>query len=58
MFFALVGTRGDSHPVRRQSLLLILELCRQLGAEGLELNEVSFGKAVYFGEVTTDKGGF
>ncbi len=51
MFFAHVEMKGKSHPVRRQSLLLILELARQLSAKGLPLNERNFATAVYFDSV-------
>src|SRR5262249_48733175 len=45
------GRRPNSHPNRRQSLLLILELCRQLGAAGRPLRDGEFAGAVYFGRV-------
>jgi hypothetical protein len=54
-FFALVASRGDSHRVRRQSLLLILELCRQLSAEQWVTRETEFGGAVYYGEIANDE---
>ncbi len=52
IFFAIVGSKGESHGVRRQSLLLTLDLCRQFSAEDWVLNEPGFASAVYFGEVT------
>src|SRR5262249_2100356 len=54
LFFGMVNPEGDSHQVRRHSLLLILELCRQFSAEGWVLNEPDFAGAVYFGELVTD----
>lgn len=56
IFFALVDFKvrdpeKNSHPFRRRSLLLILELCRQFGAEECVLNEARFAEAVYFGDV-------
>jgi len=54
IFFALVQSKGESHGVRRQSLLLALEFCRQLSAEKWLLNETRFAGAVYFGEVADD----
>jgi hypothetical protein len=54
LFFDMAGVKGDSHPVRRQSLLLILELCRQFSAEEWVLNEPDFAGAVYFGELVTE----
>jgi len=60
IFFALVDFKvrdpeKNSHPFRRQSLLLILELCRQFSIEKLRLNEAGFAGAVYFGEVANDE---
>ena len=54
IFFALVESKGESHTVRRQSLLLMLDLCRQFSAEDWFLNETNFANAVYFGEVAND----
>lgn len=56
IFFSRVASKGESHPVRKQSLLLILELCRQLSAEGWSLGEPEFASAVYFGEIVSDDG--
>ena len=50
IFFALTESKGESHRVRRQSLLLTLDLCRQFSVDGWVLNEATFGSAVYFGE--------
>lgn len=55
IFFSLVDTKSDSHRVRRQSLLLILELCRQFSAEQWVLNEPDFAGAVYYGTIVKDK---
>lgn len=54
IFFALVETKGDSHRVRRQSLILTLDLCRQFSNKDWVLNEPAFAGAVYFGEVAND----
>lgn len=54
IFFALADTKGESHKVRRQSLLLMLELCRQYSADDLTLDDETFSSAVYFGEVVHD----
>ncbi len=51
IFFARTGRRDKSHRVRRQSLLLILELSHQLGVSGWELNEPEFAGAAYFERV-------
>lgn len=55
IFFALVESKGESHRVRRQSLLLTLDLCRQFSAEDWVLNEAGFSGAVYFGEVANEE---
>lgn len=58
LFFCTASNqRGDSHFVRRQSLLLILELCEQFSRGGWRLDEVNFAAAVYFGRLSdeTDK---
>jgi hypothetical protein len=54
-FFALVASKGDSHRVRRQSLLLILELCRQFSADQWVSRETEFGGAIYYGEVANEE---
>jgi hypothetical protein len=55
IFFGIVESKGDSHPVRRRSLLLILELCHQLSADLWVLTETEFAGAVYYGEVVNDE---
>jgi hypothetical protein len=49
VFFDQVGIKGQSHHMRKQSLLLILELCRLLSSMGVPLDETAFADAVYFG---------
>lgn len=56
IFLARTGLKGDSHQVRKQSLILIVELCRQLSAEGWSLGEPEFASAVYFGEIASEDG--
>lgn len=58
IFFALVESKGESHRVRRQSLLLTLDLCRQLSTDDWILIEPVFASAVYFGEVANDDSRF
>jgi hypothetical protein len=55
IFFALVDSKGESHRVRRQSLLLMLELCRQCNMNSLDLDEDAFASSVYYEEVVTDE---
>jgi hypothetical protein len=55
VFFGLAGFQRDSHLVRRHSLLLILELCRQFSTEEWVMSEPDFASAVYFGELTTEE---
>jgi len=57
IFFGLVESKGESHRVRRQTLLLVLELCRQFGPAGWALNEQTFADAVYYGELTAEDDG-
>jgi hypothetical protein len=54
LFFGMVNPKNNSHQVRRQSLLLILELCRHFSAEEWVLNEPDFAGAVYFGELVSE----
>lgn len=56
MFFAQIDMKGESHPVRKQSLLLILELARQLSGKGLPLKESHFSTAVYFNAILNTEG--
>jgi hypothetical protein len=58
IFFGLAGLKDDSHRVRRQSLLLFLELCRQFSADEWVLNEPDFSSAVYYGELKNDEDHF
>ena len=54
IFFSLCNLKGESHPVRKKSLLLIMEYCRQLSIHSRVLNEQAFASAVYFGETIDD----
>jgi hypothetical protein len=56
IFFARNGPGDGSHAVRRRSLSLLLELCRQLSAEDWSVSEPVFGQAVYFGQCRSDDG--
>ena len=55
IFFGVTGSTGDSHRVRRQSLLLLLELCHQLGSSGWVLDHAGFAGAVYYGAVVNEE---
>ncbi|MCZ7652549.1 MAG: hypothetical protein M5U13_15810 [Thermoanaerobaculia bacterium] len=55
IFFASVPLRGEAHRDRKRSLLLLLELCRQLSADGWLFNEALFRDSTYFGEVVSDE---
>lgn len=55
IFFGLAGLKDDSHRIRRQSLLLILELCRQFSAEEWLLDEPGFSSAVYYDELRNEE---
>lgn len=54
VFFARSTSGNNSHFMRNRSLLLILELSRQLGAEGWLLNEDTFRAAVYFDRIVAE----
>ena len=55
MFLSHGDEKVESHSVRRQSLLLLLDLCRQLSADDWILNEPAFATGVYFGKIVTDE---
>ena len=54
VFFNHVGSPGESHPFRHDSLTLLLELIRQLELHGLELTTFMFNDATYLGAVRQD----
>jgi hypothetical protein len=54
IFFNIAGLKGKSHNLRRQSLLLILDLCQQFSSGEWVFNEPDFAGAVYFGELVVD----
>lgn len=55
VFFNHVGSPGhgtkNSHPFRQHSLMLLLELVRQLADHDVELDVDAFNDAVYYGKV-------
>src|SRR5262249_15614329 len=54
MFFSIADLQGKSHRFLRQSLLMILELCRQFSADEWGFNEPDFAGAVYFAELAVE----
>jgi hypothetical protein len=56
MFFAKGSNDDRSHLVRNQSLVCILELCRQLSDDDWCLDASSFSQAVYYGLVVNGDG--
>jgi hypothetical protein len=54
VFFNHVGSPGESHLFRHDSLTLLLELIRQLEPHGLELTPFLFNDATYLGAVRQD----
>jgi hypothetical protein len=56
LFFHKLQSPGRAHQLRRQSLLLLMQLIAQLGESGIELDERIFANAVYFGETVADDG--
>jgi hypothetical protein len=56
VFFAHEATRKSSHFIRNRSLLLIMDLTRQLSAQDRALNEAAFGSAVYYDGIVFDDG--
>ena len=51
IFFNHVGSPGESHRFRHDSLVLLLELVRQLAPHDVALDVDAFNDAVYFGKV-------
>ncbi len=49
------GHKRESHVLRRRSLLLILESCRQLSSDDWITDEAGFAGLVYFGEIANDE---
>ncbi|MFO0857060.1 MAG: hypothetical protein U0640_06860 [Phycisphaerales bacterium] len=51
LFFHKLGSPGKSHLLRRQTLLLLLQVIDTLGSRGIVLDERAFAGAVYFEQV-------
>jgi hypothetical protein len=51
LFFHKVKSPGRSHALRRQTLLLLMQLIGELGQQGIAFDERAFSAAVYFGQV-------
>lgn len=58
LFFCRIDLNGESHPVRRQSLLLLLDLCKQLNDAERSFNANTFADSVYCGMVFDDGDSF
>jgi len=56
VFFARLSTKGPSHQFRKESLLLILELAKQLAPQESPLNNLNFATATYFDAVLGSDG--
>lgn len=54
VFFARVPLPGESHRLRRKSLLLLLELSRKTSQARVGLDEPRFQSATYYGEFSSD----
>ena len=54
LFFDRCGSPGRSHAYRRQSLLLVMELARQLEVAGVALDAAAFADAVYCNRIVFD----
>lgn len=55
IFFCRLPLKGQSHVVRRRSLLLMMELCGQFNEEGWFFNHGTFSDAVYYGELAAEE---
>ena len=54
VFFARRGISEDAHRLRRDTLVLLLEVAQQLSATDFRVDTVTFNDATYFGELTPD----
>jgi hypothetical protein len=57
VFFSRKGKSDGAHRLRRDTLVLLLELVRQLGGDDHGLDTAVFNDAVYFGQITSDYSG-
>lgn len=57
LFFAKDADKNNSHWMRRNTLLLILEVCKKLNEGNWLFDSAAFADIAYFGHVTTDEGG-
>ena len=57
IFFDDNGTSGAAHRLRRDTLVLLLDLLPQFGGSNLPLDMYTFNDATHFGEVAADRGG-
>ena len=55
VFFDRVGSPGQSHKFRHDSLTLFMELIGKIAPHGIGLDHYVLGDAVYFGAISTDE---
>lgn len=55
VFFDRVGSPGQSHKFRHDSLTLFMELIGKIAPHGIGLDHFVLGDAVYFGAISTDE---
>jgi hypothetical protein len=55
LLFTKLPMKGESHRLRRQSLLLTVDLCRQFSPSNWLLADGNFGQAVYYGYLADGK---
>jgi hypothetical protein len=58
IFFARKGLTEKSHFRRNRSLILMLELCRQLSDNGWQMNSYTFLACTYYGRIVEDGDSF
>ena len=55
LFLCRNEMKGESHPIRRQTLLLFLNVCQQLNDDGQTFDVSTFSESVYYGVIRTEK---
>jgi hypothetical protein len=57
LFFCYKGKSDGAHPMRRDTLVLLLEIVDRLSVDGYWIDRTVFNDAVYFGQITSDYSG-